>query len=193
VCGLSSPQCITVKDKTPLPLISESLVLLGQARIFTKLDLRSAFNQVVMDPASIEKTAFVTRQGLFECTVMPFGLTNATATFQWLVNTALHGLLDVICVSYIDDINVFSENPKDHEGHVRQVLARLIEHGLYVKAEKCHFSTRETKFLGHTISADGIRMDAKKKSGVEPWISKCSLATITGHLAWPISSPLDTP
>jgi len=54
---------ITINDKTPLPLISESLVLLGRARLYTPFDLRSAFNQVVMDPNSVDKTAFVTREG----------------------------------------------------------------------------------------------------------------------------------
>ena len=119
-----------------------------------------------MDPASIEKTAFVTRQGLFECLVMPFGLTNAGATFQRLVNVALHGLIDVICVVYLDDIIVFSSSPKEHTGHVRQILQRLVEHGLYVKAEKCDFSVTSTKFLGHIISPTGISMDPEKISAI---------------------------
>jgi len=157
---------MTVKDKTPLPLISESLVLLGKARRLTRFDLRSAFNQVLMDADSIEKTAFVTREGLFECLVMPFGLTNAGATFQRLVNIALHGLIDVICVVYLDDIIVFSTDPSQHNDHVRQVLERLIQHGLYIKAEKCEFSATSTKFLGHTVSPEGICMDLGQVSAV---------------------------
>ena len=157
---------ITTKDKTPLPLISESLVLLGRAQLFTRFDLRSAFNQVVMDPDSVDKTAFVTREGLFECLVMPFGLTNAVATFQRLVNTALHGLIDVVCVVYLDDIIVFSEDSSKHAGHVRRVLERLVEHGLFIKAEKCEFSVSTTKFLGHTISPEGISMDSEQVSAI---------------------------
>lgn len=157
---------ITIKDKTPLPLISESLNLLGKARLLSRFDLRSAFNQVVMDPNSVEKTAFVTREGLFECLVMPFGLTNAVATFQRLINTALHGLTDVICVVYLDDIVVFSEDSSSHVKHVRQVLERLVEYGLYVKAEKCEFSVTTTKFLGHTISPEGISMDSEQVSAI---------------------------
>ena len=157
---------ITIKDKTPLPLISESLALLGRAKLFTRLDLRNAFNQVLMDPKSIDKTAFVTREGLFECLVMPFGLTNAGATFQRLVNIALHGLTDVICVVYLDDIVIFSEDPTLHSDHVCQVLRRLVEHGLYVKAEKCEFSVTTTKFLGHTVSPEGISMDEDQTSAI---------------------------
>jgi len=119
-----------------------------------------------MDADSIEKTAFVTREGLFECLVMPFGLTNAGATFQRLVNIALHGLIDVICVVYLDDIIVFSTDPSQHNDHVRQVLERLIQHGLHIKAEKCEFSATSTKFLGHTVSPEGICMDLGQVSAV---------------------------
>jgi len=119
-----------------------------------------------MDPDSVDKTAFVTREGLFECLVMPFGLTNAVATFQRLVNTALHGLIDVVCVVYLDDIIVFSEDSSKHAGHVRQVLERLVEHGLFIKAEKCEFSVSTTKFLGHTISPQGISMDSEQVSAI---------------------------
>ena len=157
---------ITVKDKTPLPLISESLVLLGRSCLFTRLDLRSAFNQIPMDLASREKTAFITRTGLYECLVMPFGLTNAPATFMRVINSALHGLLDVTCIVYLDDIIIFSPDPSTHVADVRRVLQRLVEHKLFVKAEKCEFSVTTTKFLGHTVSPDGVSMDPTQVSSL---------------------------
>jgi len=126
----------------------------------TKFDLRSALNQVVMDPSSVEKTTFVTRQGLLECLVMPFGLTNAVATFQRLVNSALHGLLDVICIAYLDDIVVYSDDLPAHVGHVRQVLKRLVEHCLFIKAEKSEFSVSSTIPGTHYLSCwrvNGLR------------------------------------
>jgi len=96
---------------------------------------------------------------------MPVGLTNAVATFQRLVNTALHGLIDVVCVVYLDDI-VFSEDLSKHAGDVRRVLERLVEHGLFIKAEKCEFSVSTTKFLGHTVSPEGISMDSEQVSAI---------------------------
>ena len=156
---------ITIKDKLSLPLISESLNLLGQSRQFTRLDLRSAFNQILMDDDSCEKTAFITRTGLYECCVMPFGLTNAPATFMRVINAALHGLLDVICIVYLDDIIIFSPDPSTHVADVRRVLGRLIEHNLFVKAEKCEFSVLSTKFLG-PVSPEGVSMDNAQVSAI---------------------------
>ena len=155
---------ITVRDKTPLPLISESLVLLGRSRLFTRLDLCSAFNQIPMDLASREKTAFITRTGLYKCLIMPFGLTNAPATFMRVINSAFHGLLDVTCIVYLDNIIIFSPDPSTHVADVRRVLQRLVEHKLFVKAEKCEFLVTTTKFLGHTVSPDGVSMDPTQVS-----------------------------
>ena len=76
-----------------------------------------------------------------------------------VINSALHGLLDVVCIVYLDDIIIFSEDPATHAADVRCVLKRLIEHNLFVKAEKCEFNVSTTKFLGHTISPAGVSMD----------------------------------
>ncbi len=119
-----------------------------------------------MDDDSCEKTAFITRTGLYECCVMPFGLTNAPATFMRVINAALHGLLDVICIVYLDDIIIFSPDPSTHVADVRRVLGRLIEHNLFVKAEKCEFSVLSTKFLGHTVSPEGVSMDNAQVSAI---------------------------
>jgi hypothetical protein len=80
---------VTIKNRCPLPLISETLERLGTAKIFTKLDLKGAYNLVRVAPGDEWKTAFRTRYGHFEYLVMPFGLTNAPATFQSFLNDVL--------------------------------------------------------------------------------------------------------
>jgi len=156
----------TVRDRTPVPRITDTLDILSRGKLFTKLDLRAAFNQVLMNSEDIPKTAFLTPWGLYECVVMPFGLTNAPATFLRLVNSVLSDLLDIVCVAYFDDIIVFSSNPDEHEAHVRLVLDRLRSATLFVKAEKCRFSVTTTTFVGYTISATGITTDPSKVSDV---------------------------
>jgi hypothetical protein len=72
---------ITVKNRHPLPLISESLERLAQAKYYTKLDVREAYHRIRIKEGDEWKTAFRIRYGHFEYTVMPFGLTNAPAQF----------------------------------------------------------------------------------------------------------------
>ena len=80
---------ITKKDSFPLPLSEDLIDKLTGAHVFSKIDLKSRFHQVKMDPASIERTTFVTPSGAFEWLVMPMGLANAPATFQRLMQRTL--------------------------------------------------------------------------------------------------------
>jgi hypothetical protein len=159
----------SVKNRYPLPLISEILERVGKAKIFTKLDLRGAYNLIRIKEGDEFKTAFRTRYGQFEYRVMPFGLTNAPATFQVYMDDCLRPYMDDFVVCYLDDILIYSEDPVQHEGHVTKVLERLREYGLYCKAEKCEFSVKKVGFLGFVISPDGIEMEADRIATIEDW------------------------
>ena len=159
---------VTVKNRYPLPLIHEMLNHFSKAKIFSKLDLRGAYNLVRIRKGDEWKTAFRCRFGHFEYRVMPFGLTNAPAVFQHLMNDILREYLDIFCVVYLDDILVYSETPEEHTIHVKLVLAKLMENSLYAKLEKCHFSTSKVDFLGYTISNNGIAMDERIQS-IRTW------------------------
>ena len=160
---------ITVKNRYPLPLLSEILDRLGGACVYTKLDLRDAYHRIPIAKDDIWKTAFRTRYGHFEYTVMPFGLTNAPATFQAYINDALKGLLDNICIAYMDDILIYSRSEKEHAAHVRAVLERLREYGLYVKLSKCQFAVKEVGFLGFRVGVAGVSMDPSRVQAIQDW------------------------
>ena len=100
---------------------------------------------------------------------MPFGLTNAPATFQRFINEVLGEILDEFVIAYLNDILVFSDNPKEHIRHVREVLARLEKAHLRIKLERCEFNVQETDFLGHLISPEGIHVEQNKVQAIKDW------------------------
>ena len=160
---------ITIKNRYPLPLIFGLLDQLGRANVYTKIDLRGAYNLVHIKEGDEWKTAFRTRYGHFEYNVMPFGLTNAPAIFQHLMNDVFREFLDDFVICYLDDILIFSKNEEDHEKYVWLVLEKLRNAGLYAKLEKCVFHQSQVEFLGFIISGEGLFMDPKKIQTVFEW------------------------
>jgi hypothetical protein len=139
------------------------------AKIFSKIDLRSGYHQIKIWASDISKTTFSTRYGIYEYLVMSFGLTNALAYFMYLMNSVFMPELDKFVVVFIDDILVYSKNEAEHTKHLHTILQRLREHQLYAKLSKCDFWLREIKFLGHTISQDGVSVDPEKVQEVMDW------------------------
>jgi hypothetical protein len=116
---------LTIKNQYPLPLISNLLDRVGSAKIYTKIDLRGAYNLVSIKEGDEWKIAFQTRYGRFEYLVMPFGLINSPAFFQHMMNDIFQEYFDDFVVIYLDDILFFLKNEEDHENHVRLVLSKL--------------------------------------------------------------------
>ncbi len=129
---------MTIKNRYPLPLISELIDKLRSAKYFMKLDVRWGYNNVRIQEGDKEKAAFHTNRGLFEPTVMFFGLTNSPATFQWMMNDIFRDLIGEGKVTiYLNDILIFSKNLDEHRRIVKRILQRLRENKLFLKAEKC--------------------------------------------------------
>ncbi|KAJ1582988.1 hypothetical protein NDA12_006680 [Ustilago hordei] len=160
---------ITVKNRAPLPLIEEQLFLLRKARIYTKLDLRAAYNLIRIAKGDEWKTAFGTQLGLYEYLVMPFGLANAPAHFQSFINDIFRDIIGIYVVVYLDDFLIFSDTEEAHVKHVTEVLARLRSNRLFAKLSKCEFHTKTVEFLGYIIKPTGIEMDPEKVRTVKEW------------------------
>ncbi|SJL14064.1 uncharacterized protein ARMOST_17517 [Armillaria ostoyae] len=161
---------MTIKNRYPLPLISELIDKLQGAKYFTKLDVRWGYNNVRIKEGDEHKAAFRTNRGLFEPTVMFFGLTNSPATFQWMMNDIFKDLISEGKVTiYLDDILIFTKDLDEHRRIVRRVLQKLRENKLFLKAEKCEFEVLETEYLGVIISEGQVRMDPVKLAGIAEW------------------------
>jgi hypothetical protein len=173
---------VTIKNKYPLPCIDVLLDQLVGAKVFSKIDLRSGYHQIKIRASDIPKMAFSTRYGLYEYLVMSFGLTNVPAYFMYLMNSVFMPELDKFVVVFIDDILVYSKNEDEHTMHLHIVLQRLRDHRLYAKFSKCDFWLREIKFLGHTISQDGIAVDPEKVQEVMDWKPPTTVRQIQSFL-----------
>ena len=90
-----------------------------------KINLQDTYHRIAITKEDHWKTTFCTRYAHFKYSVMLFGLTNSLATFQAYINKALSGLVDAICIVYLDDILIYSETLEDHRRHVCEVFKRL--------------------------------------------------------------------
>ena len=137
----------------PLPKIDEMYAKLKGAKVFSTTDLRSGYHHIVLGKSSRAETAFVTPFGKYEFLMVPFCLAQAPAYFQLLMNKVPEGLN--FAMTCLDDIIIFSNNKLEHLEHLK--ICRLKEAGLKMKCFKCDFFKCEIHYLGHLISADGIR------------------------------------
>lgn len=187
VCDYRKLNSLTVKDRSPLPKVNELLRLVASGKVFSILDQTNAFFQTRMREADIPLTAVKTPWGLVEWVVMPMGLTNAPATHQARLEEALGELFNSVCVVYLDDIVIYSNSFVQHEKHVRAVLDRLRRAGLYCSPKKTKLFRREVKFLGHWISAEGVKPDDEKIAQIQSWPSPTSprgVKKFLGTIQW---------
>ena len=146
---------VTVPDRYPLPHIQGFAQDLFGMRVFSKIDLCKAYHQIPVAGDSIEKTAIVTPFGLFEWRRMPFGLRNAGQSFQRVMDDVVKDLAGVFV--YLDDILVASEDIESHTVALRKLCEKLDSYGFQINVEKCQFGRNSIEFLGHSVSAEGIK------------------------------------
>ncbi|KAK3546079.1 hypothetical protein QTP70_020616, partial [Hemibagrus guttatus] len=175
---------ITVKFRYPLPLVPAALEHLRGATIFTKLDLRSAYNLIRIREGDEWKTAFITPTGHYEYLVMPYGLANAPSVFQDFIHEVLREFLHRCVLVYIDDILIYSQSLAEYCQHVAEVLGRLREFQLFLKAEKCSFHQPSVQFLGYNISRSGIQMDEGKIAAVRDWPAPATVKELQRFLGF---------
>ena len=107
---------VTIKHKTPLPLIGEVINKLKEAKYFNKLDLIWGYNNVRIKEGNEWKAAFLTNKGLFELQVMCFGLCNSPETFQRMMNSIFRELLhEGVLANYMDDLVIPARTMKELE------------------------------------------------------------------------------
>lgn len=156
---------VTQPDRYPVPFLHDFSHILHGKKYYSKVDLHKAFHQVPVEPADIPKTAITTPFGLFEFKYMTFGLRNAAQTFQRLMDS-ICGDLDFLFV-YLDDIIIASSSIEEHREHLRILFKRLDDNNLKINIDKCELGKETLNFLGHQLSALGMKPLQKKVEAIK--------------------------
>lgn len=129
-----------------------------------------------MKQISRSKTAFRT----YEFTVMSFGLTNAPATFQATMNNIFKKYLRKFV--YSKNIFIYSKNRKEHIEHLRVVFQILKHHTLFARLSKYEFGLAALTYLGHIVSAGGIKPDPEKVQAIADWLKSKTVKQVRAFL-----------
>jgi Reverse transcriptase (RNA-dependent DNA polymerase) len=153
----------TVADRYALPKQDSIFRALVGSIYFSIIciDANKGYHQFCLTLGSCRYTAFVTDDGFYEFRRVPFGLKNAPAHFQRSIDTILGSYRYEFALAFIDDIVIYSRSLEDHLSHVSLVLQSLINVGMTVSEEKCHFAVLKSNLPSgsHVDTVEGIEME----------------------------------
>ena len=150
----------------PLPKIQELLSRLNNCKYFSSLDLCLGYYHISLTEEAKKKTAFIMTDGKYQWNVVPFGLATAISTFQYLMSKFLTSL-NHFAFTYLDNVLIFSKSCKEHLQHLNAVFQTFKEAGLKIKLSKCQFFKTQLHYLGHKISADGLKSLSEKLKAIK--------------------------
>ena len=153
-----------LREVHPLPRVDETLARLSGAKVFSKLDANSGFCQIPLAKSSQLLTTFITPSGRYKFNKLPFGISSVPEHFQKRMSEILRGLDGVVC--QMDDVLVFGRDQAEHDTRLTAVLKQIESAGATLNPDKCEFSCRRLKFLGHLIDGTGIQADPEKTAAI---------------------------
>ena len=166
---------LTKKVCFALPLVSDCVDSLAGNKFMSTLDMASGYWQVRIKPEHSERTAFITKYGLYEFVRMPFGLCNAPSTFQRAMNLVLRGLTWKTALAFLDDVMVLGKSFDEHLENLEEVLNRFRQYNLKLKPKKCSFFRTKAKFLGRIVGENTVEIDPETIEPVANWpVPKCT-------------------
>ena len=176
---------VTRKFTWPLPKVEDIFSKLNGATYFTTLDLNAGYHHIPLDKSSIPKTAFNSPFGKYEYIKVLFGLAQAPEYFQELMTGILKDF--PFAIAYLDDIIIFSKTPQEHLSHICMVFEKLRTANLSMKKSKCNFFSKEIQYLGHFLSATGIRPLPSKTHAIQhinPPMMPKQVRAFLGHVGY---------
>lgn len=165
VVDLRGPNKNIIRTPFRMPTLEEILANLDGATWFSTIDLTSAFFHVVLHDNSRHLTNFFAGNATYRFKRLPFGLCNAPDIFQEILQTIILADCKGVC-NYLDDILVHGKSKEEHDANLKAVLCRLSEHGVSLNQQKCVLGKQSVKFLGFSLSHDGLRIEEDKMKAI---------------------------
>lgn len=153
----------------PIPRMDELMSQLGDATVYSTVDLYNGFWQLPLDKESRKYCVFSALGKKYAYKRLVQGLKNSPAHFTKVMAETLKDLVGQGVLVYFDDLIIFGRNAAEHNERLRKVLERLVKNGLKIQPEKCQFLRREILFLGNRITPEGIFPDDTKFEKLKNW------------------------
>uniref|UniRef100_A0A5S6QJF2 RNA-directed DNA polymerase n=1 Tax=Trichuris muris TaxID=70415 RepID=A0A5S6QJF2_TRIMR len=153
------------KDLYKIPSVNDVLSTLKKGKLFAKLDLAQAYQQLVVDDASAELQTIITHKGAFKPKRLQYGIASAPGIFQRFMETLLANLDDVL--PYFDDVLIVARSQAELASTLKTVFQRLLQAGIRLKRNKCAFGLQSVKFLGYRIDSKGIHPAEEKVAAIQ--------------------------
>jgi len=174
---------ITIKDKTPLPLIREVINKLKEAKYFNKLDLIWGYNNVQIKEGDKWKVVFLTNKGLFKPQVMYFRF--LSGTFQRMMNSIFWELIhEGVLENYMDNFVILAETKEQLEERTIRFLKIAEKHNLCFKRSKCDFNMEEIPILGVIVGKSQVKMEQEKIKAVKEWKTPTKVKDVESFLGF---------
>lgn len=176
---------ITKNNSYPCPNINDSLLEFKDKSVFSKFDITKAFHNIRVKEEHKARTAFVTKKGAYVWNFMPFGGKNCPATWARASDWVFRNVQDLI--KYVDDIAIASKNDIEHLESIGTFFQTVTRYNLKLKLSKSEFFQDEIEFVGHMISANGIRANKKYVKQIiqlsKP-SNKAEISSYCGFVGW---------
>ena len=147
-----------------MPAADDLFTQLNEGEKFTKLDLSSAYQQVLLDEESRQYVTINTHLGLYRYTRLPFGVVSSPAIFQKIVDSVMSGLEGVGGI--LDDLIITGSNDERHLSNLESALERMSGMGIQLVKEKCLFMKPTVEYFAFVVDRDGIHPSPRKVQAI---------------------------
>ena len=138
-----------IRERQPIPTVEEVLEDLNGSTVFSRVDLKWGFHQILLAEESRHVTTFVTHRGLYRYTRLMFGVTSAPEKYKQIIRDVLRGCEGVVNIA--DDLIIHGQGVEQHDKRLFAVLDRLRKAGLTLNEGKCEFRLPRLTFFGHEV------------------------------------------